>query len=268
MFSKNTASVLLIIAVLTAGCSTVQESSVPEETAAEQQTEYKEHTAVTDYPYYYHTLPEDPGYTSGRIVIGDSRCCQLGVFQENTNREDFAVYAVWGGHYSEGRQPQIMTDELLTEAENCFQEQIKACGGSTIYFFATINDCDFSGNNNEDAIAAAVEAAETFASMTLEYEGKEYHPEVILIGFDGFRSNTSADEFDCVVKDFNEQLRTAVNSSELLKENASKYTTVPEITNSETGFIEDGLHYNDNTLKIIADYISDSSNRQPVFKKR
>jgi len=25
---------------------------------------------------YFHTLPDAPGYTSGKIVIGDSRCCQ------------------------------------------------------------------------------------------------------------------------------------------------------------------------------------------------
>ena len=36
----------------------------------------------------------------------------------------------------------------------------------------------------------------------------------------------------------------------------AEWTTVPEILNNETGFIPDGLHYNDETLKKLADYIS------------
>ncbi|MCR5796270.1 MAG: hypothetical protein K6G61_13095 [Solobacterium sp.] len=265
MYLRNTASAILIFAVLTAGCTgTVQQESLQEKTAGPEQTAgsgQTGYTAVTEYPYYYHTLPEDAGYTSGRIVIGDSRCCQLGVYAEETGRADFAVFAVWGGHYSEGAMPAIMTDELVSEAEECFQAQIRACGECALYLFATINDCDFSGNDNETAVAAAAGAAETFASMRFEYEGREYHPDVFVIGFDGVRHSASASEIDRIVEEYNEQLRIAVKNSELLKENASQYTTVPEITDNRTEFIEDGLHYSDSTLKMIADHIADSGNR-------
>ncbi len=36
----------------------------------------------------------------------------------------------------------------------------------------------------------------------------------------------------------------------------AEWTTVPEILNNEIGFILDGLHYNDETLKKLADRIS------------
>ena len=262
MYLRNIASAVLIFTVLTAGCTgTVQEGSLPEQTAETEQAGSAEHTAAREYPYYYHSLPEDAGYTSGRIVIGDSRCCQLGVFAEETGRDDFAVFAVWGGHYSEGAMPAIMTDELLSAAEDCFRAQIMACGKCAIYFFATINDCDFSGNDNEAAVSAAAGAAETFASMRFDYEGREYHPDVFVVGIEGFRRNSSADRSDRIVEDYNEQLRMAVKSSELLRGNASQYTSVPEITDNETDFSEDGLHYSDSTLKMIADHIADSANR-------
>ena len=32
---------------------------------------------------YFHTLDTSDGYDSGRIVIGDSRCCQLGIYQQH-----------------------------------------------------------------------------------------------------------------------------------------------------------------------------------------
>ena len=83
---------------------------------------------------YFHTLPDAPGYTSGRIVIGDSRCCQLGIYEQRTGAADFADYAVWGGHFLQGAEPPAMTDEQLAEVEDCFQEQVRTCGECSIYF--------------------------------------------------------------------------------------------------------------------------------------
>ena len=84
---------------------------------------------------YFHTLPDAPGYTSGKIVIGDSRCCQLGIYEQRTGADDFADYAVWGGHFLPGAEPPAMTEEQFSEVERCFQEQIKSCGECSIYFF-------------------------------------------------------------------------------------------------------------------------------------
>ena len=92
---------------------------------------------------YFHTLPDAPGYTSGKIVIGDSRCCQLGIYEQRTGADDFADYAVWGGHFLPGAEPPAMTEEQFSEVERCFQEQIKSCGECSIYFFATVNDYDY-----------------------------------------------------------------------------------------------------------------------------
>ena len=208
---------------------------------------------------YFHTLPDAPGYTSGKIVIGDSRCCQLGIYQQRTGAADFADYAVWGGHFLPGAEPPAMTDEQLSEVERCFQEQIKNCGECSIYFFATVNDYDYIGNDNDESISAAISTAEKLANMSCQKEEKVYQPDVIVIGFDGGEGDIlyriPAQEFNRYVDDYNDKLRTAVSDSALLQQNADYFTTVPEITGGRTGFNEDGLHYSDDTLKEIVEFI-------------
>ena len=208
---------------------------------------------------YFHTLPDEPAYTSGRIVIGDSRCCQLGIYQQRTGAADFADYAVWAGHYLRGAEPPAMTGEILSDVEHCFQEQVKSCGKCRIYFFATVNDYDYIENDNNDYIAAAVETAEMLADLSFENEGRVSRPEIMVIGFDGGGGDvlyrTPADEYNRYINDYNEKLRTEINSSTLLKECSVEFTTVPEITEGSTGFIEDGLHYSDETLGEIVEFI-------------
>ena len=212
---------------------------------------------------YFHSLPDSAGYASGRIVIGDSRCCQLGIYQDRTGADDYAVFAVWGGHYVSGTGTSILTGGSLYEIEQCFQEQIRTRGKSTVFFFATVNDYDYAGNYNAGSVSAAVSAAEMIASMSYSYEGHVYHPEVIVIGFDG--GQTTGDVFGIpqavfnrYVASYNEELRAAVNNSAVLKETAERFTTVPEITGGQTSFISDGLHYSDAALQMIAGHISDS----------
>lgn len=208
---------------------------------------------------YFHTLPDAPGYTSGKIVIGDSRCCQLGIYEQRTGAADFADYAVWGGHFLQGAEPPAMTDEQLAEVEDCFQEQVRTCGECSIYFFATVNDYDYVENDNDESISAAIRTAEKLVNMTCENDGKVYQPEVFVIGFDGGEGDVlqriPAEEFNRYVDDYNEKLRIAVNKSALLQQNADHFTTVPEITGGRTGFNEDGLHYSDDSLREIVDYI-------------
>lgn len=208
---------------------------------------------------YFHTLPDAPGYTSGRIVIGDSRCCQLGIYEQRTGAADFADFAVWGGHFLQGAEPPAMTDEQLAEVEDCFQEQVRTCGECSIYFFATVNDYDYVENDNDESISAAIRTAEKLVNMTCENDGKVYQPEVFVIGFDGGEGDVlqriPAEEFNRYVDDYNEKLRIAVNKSALLQQNADHFTTVPEITGGRTGFNEDGLHYSDDSLREIVDYI-------------
>lgn len=204
---------------------------------------------------YFHSLPDSAGYSSGRIVIGDSRCCQLGIWQSRNGTGDFAAFAVWGGHYVAGTGTPAMTWQLLSEVEECFHTQIRIQGKCTVFFFATVNDYDYSGYNNSGYISAAVASAEMIASMTYEYEGTVYHPEVIVIGFDGAQMTGTLSGFNRFVDAYNMELRDAVSSSPVLKENASLFTTVPEITGGRTTFISDGLHYSDATFQNIADHM-------------
>ncbi len=211
------------------------------------------------YQDYYHTLPDDPAYTSGRIVIGDSRCCQLGIYEQRAGRNDFAAFAVWGGHYN-GAYPSIMTEGIVSDIEACFRAQIRACGTSTVFFFATVNDYDRTGARNAENIAAAIEAAEYFASMEYEANGRTYRPQVVVIGFDGCRAEGSfygedPAEFNRNIGTYNEALREAAAASPLLSPGISRFSTVPEIMGGNCGFINDALHYDDRTLKAICDFI-------------
>ena len=142
-----------------------------------------------------------------------------------------------------------------------FRNRLKPEANAASIFFATVNDYDYIGNENDDSIAAAVRTAETLAGMSFEDEGRVYQPEVIVIGFDGGEGDIlyriPSEDFNRYVDDYNEKLRTAVSSSMLLRENITQFTTVPEITGGRTGFNEDGLHYSDGTLKEIVDYIAE-----------
>ena len=209
---------------------------------------------------YYHTPAGTDAYTSGKIVIGDSRCCQLGIYQQRTGRNDCAVYAVWGGHYFGELTPPLMTDELQAEVEKCFRAQIDSCGKCTIYFFATVNDYDYRENRNGNRIASAIQAAERFASLAYDRSGVVYHPEVVVIGFDGGRGTGTIFSvphalFNSGLSDFNRDLRAAVSESDLLAPYISRFTTVPELVGGKAAFISDGLHYDDEVLAEITSFL-------------
>lgn len=123
-----------------------------------------------------------------------------------------------------------------------------------------MNDYDFADNKNEDNIKETIAAAERIASMSFEYEGTVYHPEVEVIGFEG--GHTDADifgipqeSFNAYIKDYNDKLAEAVKASSILKKTADKYTTVPLIAGKVT-FNEDGLHYSDASLEKLLDHIA------------
>ena len=207
----------------------------------------------------FRTLPGSAGYDSGVIVIGDSRCCQLSVYQQRAGADAFAVFAVWGGHYT-GREPFIPTESFYDDVEACFREQIRARGSSRLFFFATVNDYDPEGPNSEN-ISAAASCAERLASMSFEYEGVLYSPELFVIGIegcgsDGVRYGLEPAFFNRGIDEYNAALETALAGT------CSHYTTVPEITSGKTGFIDDGLHYSDDTLAVLIDYILAGSRRQ------
>ena len=207
---------------------------------------------------YFHTPDSQPGYTSGKIVIGDSRCCQLGIFEQRAESEDFAAFAVWGGHFNDDARPSIMSDELMADFEKCFHAQADACGECTVYFFATVNDYDFQSNDNEKNIKDTVAAAEKIASMTYETNGKTVSPKLVIIGFEGGRTDDDIfgipqEEFNRYVTDYNEKLGEAVSASGKLK--GTEFTTVPAITAGNTTFNADGLHYSDSALADIIIYL-------------
>ncbi len=259
--------VSLITAASLIGCGadghktleTYKESTAEEVNSVCEQTESGEE----EYdPYHFRTPPQSDSYLSGRIVVGDSRCCQLGMYQVKEGLSEFAAFAVWGGSYIAGRINPIMTDELVSKVRECFEAQINRRGKSTVFFFATVNDYDFAGNGNATSVAAAISAAEELASMTCEKDGTAYSPKIVVIGFEGcakdadLSGTVSAGDFNRYVADYNDKLKEAVNESAILTSAGARFTTVKEIVGDDAEFIEDNIHYGDGTLKAITDYIA------------
>ena len=211
------------------------------------------------YQDVFATLPGTPGYDSGRIVIGDSRCCQLGIWEQRAGAGDFAVFAVWGGHNRAG-EPSIANDDMFERIAACFRAQVKKRGGCEIFFFATVNDYDPGESGNETNIAAAIAFAERLAAMKSEHRGGTVSPDISVIGVEGCGGGRGAwldpASFNVNITDYNAKLLEAVGKSELLKSGLSRFTTVREIVRGEPDFIDDGLHYGDKTLLALADRIT------------
>lgn len=200
---------------------------------------------------YFHTPENDPAYLSGRIVVGDSRCCQLGILQQRTGGADFAAYAVWGGHYNGELGSLILTKDQFAELERCFRAQVRDRGSSTIYFFATVNDYDFAENDNDQSIRAAVDTARMLAGLTCRRDGADCRPRLVVVGFAGCRedgpfSGIPCEVFNRYVEDFTARLFAAVGEDPVLA--GARCVTAEESAPAGIGFIADGLHYSDPTL--------------------
>lgn len=252
------------------------EPEIPQE-RFDQFAQYQSWASETGYPAgcltangaaginmdYFHTPQDAAGYLSGRIVIGDSRCCQLGIYETRTGRDDFAAFGVWGGHYADGTSLPILSEALLADAEQCFRAQIRHCGRCAVYLFATVNDYDYTAGNHAAYIRSAVAAAERLAGLSCTFNGTVYHPKVTVIGFDGCGKTGTVfgipqAQFNRYVDDYNTALKNAVQESSLPAQNAALFRTVPEITGGQTAFISDNLHYADDTLVSITKHILSS----------
>ncbi|MBR1739199.1 MAG: hypothetical protein IJ737_02810 [Ruminococcus sp.] len=203
----------------------------------------------------YRTLPGTAAYTSGRIVVGDSRCCQMGIYEQVRGEEDFADFSVWGGHFSRSSSPDILGGGGLEAIRDCFETLCAEGKDCTVYLFATVNDYDYASNNNEAYITAAADAAAEIAGMRCSMNGEEVSPRVVVIGFDGCWDTAPLfgipqEDFNRYLYDYSDRLRTA-----LAERGLTEYTTVMEINGGKAGFIDDGLHYDEATLERLCGFV-------------
>ncbi len=196
----------------------------------------------------YETRPCSPGYASGRIVVGDSRCVQMGIYAQRAGADAYAVFAVWGGHYAQ-EEPYLPTDAFYRAVEDCFKTQIAEKGRCELYFFATINDCDPSGEGNAGRMLDAVRCAERLAGMECAKNGRVCSPKITFVGVAGSANTLQSG----AVEECNALLKAELEKSDALR--GARFVTVQEITGGYVGFINDGLHYDDAVLKALADYI-------------
>ena len=219
------------------------------------------------YQDAFRTQPGEPGYDSGCIVIGDSRCCQLGIYALRAGLQLHATFAVWGGHYTD-REPRIATEEFYAEVEACFKRQIEVCGKCVVFFFATVNDYDWEGNDNAENIEAALACAERIGRMSCEKDGQTKYPCLVVIGMEGGDEASHGwipDGFNRYVDAYNGELKDALLGGEHSEALSSRggYTYLPlrGMTGGVLDFIDDGLHYGDRTLRAIENYIKNHSAR-------
>ena len=255
---KKIAAVLVVLAVILSvyGCDTADHHKKSHNDEAAQEDREQGETAESGD--YMTPADDTEADASGRIVIGDSRCCQLGFYQQKHDRHDFAVVGVWGGHYMNAAEPQIITDDSFEQIKACFERQIESTGSSTIYFFATVNDCGPSDSENQ--IQSAVKAAERLAGLTYQKDNGICQPEIVVIGFAGVENedpdDESSSEFNRRCDTFNDMLLGAAAADPLLSKNADRFTTVPAICKGSVSFAADGLHYNETTVRQITDYLA------------
>lgn len=212
------------------------------------------------YQDTFRTQPGEPGYDSGRIVIGDSRCCQLGIYALRAGLKIHATFAVWGGHYTD-REPRIPTDEFYAEVEACAKRQIEVCGDCVVFFFATVNDYDWEENSNAENIAAALACAERIGQMSCERDGKTRYPRLVIIGIEGGAEDSRGwlpEDFNRYVDAYNAELQNALIgefSEKLSARGGYAFLPLRQMTGGVLDFIDDGLHYGDMTLRAIENYI-------------
>lgn len=278
---KTKAFCLIIAALMLVSFSACAEPAMP---APEEDfshiADYQQWAEETGYPSgdltddgmtgvnqdVFRTLPGEPGYDSGRIVIGDSRCCQLGIYAKRAGLGYHATFAVWGGHYTD-REPHIPTEEFYSAVEACFSRQIEICGKCTIFFFATVNDYDHVSDDNAENIGAALDCVLRLAHMVCIKNGREYHPRIIVIGIEGGAEDDASgwlpEDFNRYVDSYNAALEKALLEGEYQSAltatgAAFAYTPFKVMSNGELDFIDDGLHYGDRTLRALESTIRSS----------
>ena len=110
-----------------------------------------------------------------------------------------------------------------------------------------------------DAVVSTLSSAsaEKLASMKCVHNGKTYSPRVTVIGIEGGEETDSGwipQGFNRGIEAYNAELRAALEASPILAETASRYTTVPILTGGRSDFIDDCLHYGDETLRTLVLY--------------
>jgi len=182
----------------------------------------------------YHCTKSNP--KSGRLIIGDSRTCQMWKYKN----KGASFVSVWGGHYGYGGSlmqidyaPQRIT--MKTYAQNT----IKKCGKCHIYIFATVNDYNGAGSYTS-AVSSVISLAEAAYGWTAKYQKKTVHPVVHVVQLVGSKGKN--------VSGYNALLKSKVASSRKIKNCISINGC---LAGSNGGYASDGVHYNNTTLKNI-----------------
>lgn len=182
----------------------------------------------------YHCTKSNP--KSGRLIIGDSRTCQMW----NYKNAGASFVSVWGGHYGYGGSAmQIDYASQRATMKTYAQNTIKKCGKCDIYIFATVNDYNGAGSYTS-AVSNVISLAETAYGWTAKYQKKTVHPTVHIVQLVGSKGRN--------VNGYNTLLKSRAASSKKIK-NCISISGCLACSNG--GYASDGVHYNNTTLKNI-----------------
>ena len=175
-------------------------------------------------------------YNSGRLVIGDSRTCQL----YNLNPTGASFVSTWGGHYAYGGEKyQIDYRTKVTTMKKYAIDTIKTKGYCNIYIFATVND--YNGDDKYKTWANnVIRLAENACKWSTKYKYKTVKPKVYVVSLVGSKGKS--------VDNYNDYLKEKV----LDNKNLIGYIDITDcLDGSNSGYSSDNLHYNDKTLNNI-----------------
>lgn len=170
-------------------------------------------------------------YDSGKVVIGDSRTCQLW----NQSKKGASYSSVWGGHYGYGKDLQIDSESHLKNVKKYVRNTIKKTGNCDVYIFATVNDY-----NGVGSYSGAINNLMSLADKVSEFEYKDTKPNIYIVSLKGSKGVS--------VSNYNKSLKSKVKSHGYTYKNIEKAL---DTKNTKNVYLSDDLHYNDTALKNI-----------------
>lgn len=189
------------------------------------------HAAVAYGRVGHHCTKSNP--TSGRLIVGDSRTCQLW----NYKNSGASFVSVWGGHFGYGgSNGQIDTAAQRKHMKAYVEKTIAKKGYCNVYVFATVNDYN-GGSAYKGAAGNVLSLAKTIAGYTGTYKGKKAKCKVTVVGLVGSKGKN--------VSTYNSYLKKSLPS------HIGWLSIGGCLGGSNKGYMSDNVHYNNTTLKNI-----------------
>lgn len=181
----------------------------------------------------YHCLNDNTD-SSSILVIGDSRCCQM----YNYDNESASYVSVWGGHYGYGgSNMQIDHSSASKYAKEYIEKTLVAHGECDVFIFATVNDYN-GGNFDKEKNPAGnhiINYAKELSKIEVKRGSTYVKPDVRIVSLVG--------GFGKDVESFNDELWGLCAETDDIG-----FLSINETVGEKEDYLGDNLHYSENAI--------------------